>query len=163
MTATAQKTDPAGLEPDIPEGFRVRLVREAPAEAIKALYQAGGWWEDAPGAEAIIPKIIEGSFAFAVAEEISTGRIVGMGRILSDGVSDAYLQDLVVLEQFRRHHLGRALVRFLLNHCVRQGIGWIGIVCAPGTERFYDSLGIAGLSPMKGFVPRLYLPGKQAG
>lgn len=156
MTASAEGGTP--LDPEVPAGFRVRLVREVPADAIAALYEAGGWWEDSPGAKETIPKIVRGSFAFAVAEEVSTGRIVGMGRILSDGVSDAYLQDLVVLKEFRRHRLGRALVRFLLGHCAGQGIGWIGIVCAPGTERFYDSVGIEGLSPMEGFAPRLYLP-----
>jgi len=39
--------------------------------------------------------IDSGSFLFALAIDISTGRAVGMGRVISDGVSDAYIQDLV--------------------------------------------------------------------
>ena len=46
-----------------------------------------------------INDLIRGSFLFAVAIDISTGRAVGMGRVISDGIADAYIQDLVVLRR----------------------------------------------------------------
>ena len=67
---------------------------------ILALYRAGGWWdEDAdPG---LIPALISGSYAFVVAVDKKTLSAVGMGRVLSDGISDAYIQDVVVLPGHR--------------------------------------------------------------
>ena len=78
------------------EDIRIALVRSWDAEEIIALYRAGGWWKDEYD-PAEIPRLISGSFAFVVAAEKRSGRAVGMGRVLSDGVSDAYIQDLVVL------------------------------------------------------------------
>ena len=65
-------------------------------EQIVDLYRAAGWWKEEMDASKI-NDLIRGSFLFAVAIDISTGRAVGMGRVISDGIADAYIQDLVVL------------------------------------------------------------------
>jgi len=82
-----------------------------------------------------------------------TGKAVGMGRVLSDGVSDAYLQDLVVLPAYRRQEIGKKIVRVLLEHCFSKGITWIGVIAEPGTDQFYQDL---GFQPMHKYVPLLY-------
>jgi len=41
--------------------------------------------------------LVRSSFAFAIAVHRESGATVGMGRAISDGVSDAYIQDLIVL------------------------------------------------------------------
>jgi len=74
------------------------------------LYRAGGWWKDEYD-PAEIPGLIRGSFAFAVAVEEESGRAVGMGRVISDGVSDAYIQDLVVLPEYRSRNVGTGPAR----------------------------------------------------
>ena len=76
--------------------FRVDLVRSWHEEQIVDLYRAAGWWKEEMDASKI-NDLIRGSFLFAVAIDISTGRAVGMGRVISDGIADAYIQDLVVL------------------------------------------------------------------
>ncbi len=76
--------------------IHIAIVSSWDEEEIVALYRAGGWWEDSFD-PAGIPALIRGSFAFVVAADTKTGQAVGMGRALSDGVSDAYIQDLVVL------------------------------------------------------------------
>ena len=91
---------PGGLRTMTTEDIRIALVRSWDAEEIIALYRAGGWWKDEYD-PAEIPRLISGSFAFVVAAEKRSGRAVGMGRVLSDGVSDAYIQDLVVLPGYR--------------------------------------------------------------
>jgi ribosomal protein S18 acetylase RimI-like enzyme len=116
------------------------------------LYRAGGWWkEDADPAG--IPELICRSFIFAVAVDLRTGSAVGMARVLSDGVSDAYIQDLVVLPEYRMSGIGRMIVSRLLEECKVRGLDWIGLIAEPGSERFYLPL---GFHRMKGYIPLLY-------
>jgi ribosomal protein S18 acetylase RimI-like enzyme len=121
-------------------------------DQIIALYRAGGWWKDEYD-PAGIPSLISGSFLFAVAIDPATGSAVGMGRVLSDGVSDGYIQDLIVLPPFQRSGIGRRIVAFLLKECQARGLGWIGLVAEPGSENFYLPL---GFRHMEGYVPLLY-------
>lgn len=76
-----------------------------------------------------------------------------MGRIISDGVSDAYLQDIVVLPDWRNRGIGTAIVKKLMTICMHSGIGWIGIIAAPETEYFYRRFGFA---KMNGYTPMRY-------
>ena len=64
-------------------------------EGVLELYRLQGWWglptdHDRQLAEAII----RGSHCFVIATR--QGRLVGMGRTISDRASDAYIQDLIV-------------------------------------------------------------------
>jgi len=132
--------------------IRISCVRSWDTEEIVALYRAGGWWkEEYDPAET--PGLIRGSFAFAVAVDEKSGRAVGMGRVISDGISDAYIQDLVVLPEYQKKGLGKALLLALLDACRAAGISWIALVAEPGSEPFYRAL---GFSPMEGHIPLIY-------
>ncbi len=130
----------------------VVLVRSWDTEEIVALYRAGGWWKDEYD-PAEIPRLISGIFAFVVAADTKTGRAVGMGRAISDGVSDAYIQDLFVYPEYRRRELGTAMVSLLVNLCRGAGISWIALVAEPDSEQFYHSLGFVR---MEGHIPLIY-------
>jgi len=132
--------------------FRVDLVRSWQEEQIVDLYRSAGWWKEEMDAS-IINDLIRGSFLFAVAIDISTGRAVGMGRVISDGVADAYIQDLVVQGDWRSRSVGTMILTTLLGECKFRKITWIGLIAEPGKEEFYRSLGFA---PMPGNVPMLY-------
>jgi ribosomal protein S18 acetylase RimI-like enzyme len=130
----------------------IRFVSAWPQEEIVALYRAGGWWKDAYAPSGIM-HVIEGSFAFAVAVVSSSGTAVGMGRVLSDGTSDAYIQDVVVLPEYRAQGIGRRLVKALLEYCVSKGLQWVGLIAEPGQDEFYSLL---GFKRMEQYVPMLY-------
>jgi ribosomal protein S18 acetylase RimI-like enzyme len=138
------------------DGMDYQVVGGAPGpelvEAIVALYEAGGWWEESPHARSIIPATVTGSFCFVIAREPG-GRVVGMARAISDGVSDAYIQDVVVLEAYRDRGIGRELVRRLTDRCLEARISWIGLVAEPGTQAFYEPMGFRAL---EGYVPMLH-------
>jgi len=110
---------------------------------IVALYRAGGWWDEERDSPEEIPALILGSLAFIVATDTSTGKAVGMGRVISDGVSDGYIQDLVVLPEYRGQGVGSAIVQALVASCRRQGIRWLALIAEPGSDRFYGDLGFA--------------------
>jgi len=127
-------------------------VDAAPFEEIVELYKSAGWWKDSAEAEAIIPSMIRGSFRFMVAR-LPQGRIIGMARVISDGFSDAYIQDVAVLPPYRKRGIGRELIRRLTEYCLTRKIAWIGLVAEPGTREFYEEL---GYRPLVDYQPMLY-------
>jgi GNAT superfamily N-acetyltransferase len=129
----------------------IQKVRNWPEEEIVDLYREAGWWKEEWDASQI-GRLIDGSFVFLVAIDTASGTAVGMGRAISDGVSDAYLQDFVVHSSWRGRGIGTRLLRSLVEECQRAGIGWIGCIAEPGTESFYTHL---GFQRMEGHVPVL--------
>ena len=128
--------------------IEIKIVDAWPEEDIIELYKAGGWWKDHYKSE--IKSLIKGSFAFAVA--VHKNKAIGMGRLLSDGVSDAYIQDLVVLHKFRKKGVGKEIVKTLVDHCKSKGILWIGLIAEPNQDGFYSNLGFKTMenyTPMK--------------
>jgi ribosomal protein S18 acetylase RimI-like enzyme len=132
--------------------IEIWIVRSWDCEEIITLYRIGGWWRE-EWDSAGIPALIAGSYAFAIARDSRTGRAVGMGRIISDGNSDAYLQDVVVEPSYRHRGIGCRIVECLVSHCRSRGIRWIGCIAAPETAGFYRELGFRS---MEGFTPMLY-------
>jgi len=136
------------------EGIEVRLVDVWDVETIADLYRAGGWWNERWD-PAGLTALIAGSFAFAVAVDRATGKAVGMGRVISDGVSDGYVQDLVVLPGYRGRGVGTMVLSALLDYCNSAGVAWIALVAEPGTETFYTAL---GFRRMEGHIPMRWYP-----
>ncbi len=137
--------------------FEVRLVDAWDLDAIADLYRAGGWWKEEWN-PAGLPSLIRGSFAFAVAVESSTGRTVGMGRVISDGVSDGYVQDLVVHPNYRDRDIGTMILSALLKECTSAGVTWIALIAEPETEAFYA---MSGFQRMEGHTPMRWYPEKR--
>jgi aralkylamine N-acetyltransferase len=127
-------------------------ITSAPIEEIVELYKAADWWHESAESREIIPGMIRGSFCFMVARSLD-GRIIGMARVISDGHSDAYIQDVVVLDSYRGQGIGRELVRRLTQFCVERKIPWVGLVAEPGTQGLYEEL---GYGPLVGYQPMLY-------
>jgi aralkylamine N-acetyltransferase len=132
--------------------IQVDLVSSWQEEQIVKLYQVAGWWKEEMDASRI-NDLISGSFLFAVAIDISTSMAVGMGRVISDGIADAYIQDLVVHGDWRSSGVGKMILTRLIEECKLRKITWLGLIAEPGKEEFYGSLGFA---PMPGHVPMLF-------
>ena len=130
----------------------VKFVNNWPKEDIVELYKAGGWWRE-NWSTLNISSIIKGSFVFSVAVENDSGKTIGMGRLISDGASDAYIQDLVVLPSYRHFGIGKKIVKELINHCLKKNINWIGLISEPGNEDFFKN---SGFRIMKNHSPMLY-------
>lgn len=130
----------------------IRIVRSWNPQEIADLYRSGGWWREEWDVTQL-PRLIHGSFAFAVAIDRGTGCAVGMGRAISDGVSDAYLQDVVVHPSHQHKGIGCLIVQELLEFCISARILWIGLIASPGTQEFYREL---GFSEMVGYQPMLF-------
>lgn len=64
-------------------------------------------------------------------------RVVGMARLLSDGVCNAYLLDVWTMSAYRRQGIGTTVVRQLMSRVPGQHIG----LQTHDAEAFYASLG----------------------
>ena len=107
--------------------------------AAAELYRVAEWVDENDDC-AFLKAALENSCAVCVAT--CDGQLCGMGRALGDHVSDAYIQDVVVAPEFRRQGIGGGIVKTLAAELRRQGVEWIGLVGAPGTENFYRALGL---------------------
>jgi GNAT superfamily N-acetyltransferase len=136
----------------VEDDIAIQLVLSWDVVEIANLYRAGGWWKEEYD-QRELPRLIRGSFLFAVAVDRKTGHAVGMGRVISDGVSDGYIQDLVVLPEYRKTGIGTQIVSTLVKKCVERGISWIGLIAEPDTEKFYLPF---GFHPMEGHVPLIF-------
>ncbi|GAB6906726.1 GCN5-related N-acetyltransferase [Desulfosarcina cetonica] len=114
------------------------------------LYRLAGWWKDAADHPSTVAGIVRGSHCFLAARQ--GGTIVGMGRAISDRISDAYIQDVTVDPAFRHQGIGSRMVAQLVARLEADGIGWIGLIAERKTHPFYRPLGFA---PMADSVPML--------
>lgn len=126
---------------------------DAQVRDILALYRGEGWWFEDVAPERDLPlvrRIVSGSHCFAVVLEGE--EIIGMGRAISDRVSDAYIQDVVVRRDRRGQGLGHRIVEALRDRLQADGLTWIGLIAEQNTSEFYFRLGfrtMAGATPLR--------------
>jgi GNAT superfamily N-acetyltransferase len=68
------------------------------------------------------------------------GRVVGMARLLSDGVCNAYLVDVWTASAYRRQGIATAMIRRLLDEVPGQHVG---LQADDDAHAFYATLGFA--------------------
>lgn len=69
------------------------------------------------------------------------GSLIGFARVLGDGSSDCYIQDVTVRSDCRKQGIGQALVKFLIAELRARNIDWIGLIATPGKADFYRKMG----------------------
>jgi len=131
---------------------RLTAPTAAQLRQVIALYRAENWWWQDEEHLDVADGIVTGSFCFLVA--VNDGNIVGMGRAISDGISDAYIQDVTVRQDMRHHGIGSALLQALLHHLQQAGIDWIGLIAERGSYPLYEK---QGFSAIHDAVPMLHL------
>ena len=72
-------------------------------------------------------------------------KVVGMGRLVGDGVMYWYLQDIIVLPDYQGKGIGKAIVERLIQYVSENSLPGtsttIGLMAAKGKEGFYEKLG----------------------
>jgi len=130
----------------------IRLVSRTDQDQIIRLYKEAGWWKPENDRQPeFVDRIAGNSYYFVGA--FSDRRMIGMGRVLSDGVSDAYIQDVTVLRTYRGRGIGQKIIKALIRKLQADRVEWIGLIGEPGTGDFYKKL---GFTVMKDAVPFIY-------
>lgn len=102
------------------------------------LYDAVGWsaYTTDPGT---LEAAIEGSTHVVTARY--QGELLGLARVISDGASIAYLQDVLVRPELQREGVGRSLVEAALEPFSRCRQQVLLTDDEPRQRQFYQSLG----------------------
>lgn len=109
-------------------------------DELAGLYDAVGWSAYTRDLD-VLERALQGSTHVATARR--DGRLVGLARVVSDGVSIAYLQDILVRPDEQGGGLGKRLVTEVLGPfaAVRQKV--LLTDDEPRQRAFYESLGFA--------------------
>ncbi|MCO7126425.1 GNAT family N-acetyltransferase [Sporolactobacillus shoreicorticis] len=103
------------------------------------LYQTTGWNDNFELSKERLHQAISNSwYTLSVYED---KQLIGFGRIISDGVYQSFLCDLIVSPNYRKQGIGTEIVKRLLNHSKMNGLTWIQLSCAQGKQPFYERLG----------------------
>lgn len=107
-------------------------------EELVELYDAVGWAAYTNRPETL-ERAVQNSSRVVIAR--LNNELVGLARVISDGATIAYLQDVLVHPRVQRHNLGSELVRraFAPYETVRQKV--LITDDEPATRAFYESLG----------------------
>ncbi len=133
--------------------FEIKIIHKASEQELITLYKDAGWWEKKYEENSdFLSSIVVNSSCFVGA--FHEGEMVGMGRALSDMVSDAYIQDVAVLRRHRGKGVGTKIIKKLLSVLKEYKVDWIGLIGEPGTSSFYENLGFAKL---KDHIPFKYM------
>lgn len=119
---------------------------EAPRpEAFKALYDQTVWGDH--GLD-VFERALDGSWLVASARH--SDAVVGIGRVISDGVLHAFVTEMIVDERFRGRGIGAELLRMLVERTVERGITDVQLFAAGGRRPFYERNGFVarpGVAP----------------
>jgi GNAT superfamily N-acetyltransferase len=73
------------------------------------------------------------------------GQVIGMGRLVGDGVYICYVQDLVILPNYQEKGIGKSIMERLIAYTKEHGVPetnvTLGLFAAKGKEEFYQKLG----------------------
>lgn len=71
--------------------------------------------------------------------------VVGMGRLIGDGIMYWYIQDVIVKTEYQSQNIGKSIVENLVNYVYENSIPstnvTIGLMAAKGKEEFYKRFG----------------------
>jgi ribosomal protein S18 acetylase RimI-like enzyme len=111
---------------------------EANAEGIERLYESAGWSSVGDNPQKAAKSLKNSHCAFAAFDGT---KMVGYFRALSDGVSDAYLLDLIVDPQYRRRGIAGELTARIVARLKADGIDWITAISTPEAKDVYLKIG----------------------
>lgn len=138
---------------DRPAPVEVGADRPGPSELLD-LYDSVGWSAYTRDPESLTAAIQGSSYVVTARQD---GVLLGLARVVSDGASICYLQDVLVRPTARRTGIGRRLVLAALQPyaTVRQKV--LLTDDEPGQRAFYESLGYAetrdlGTASLRAFV-----------
>jgi GNAT superfamily N-acetyltransferase len=77
----------------------------------------------------------------------SGNRLVGYGRIISDGLQHALLLDIIVLPEFQGRGIGGTILKKLVDRCLQSRICDIQLFSARGKTVFYERNGFVVRPP----------------
>lgn len=118
------------------QGWKIQRQGPVKPVEIEDLREAVGW----DRCEGTYEKVLQQHYAYYTARD-PDGRLIGYLSVLSDGIADAFLLDLMVHPLWRRRGIGRQLVQRAAEDVEAAGIRCLQVTFSPGLEGFYAACG----------------------
>ncbi|OIH93748.1 GNAT family N-acetyltransferase [Curtobacterium sp. MCBA15_001] len=109
------------------------------AMEFKALYDETGW---ADWTLDRFERALAGTWVVCTVRD-DTGRLIGMGRIVSDGALRAFVTEMLVAEDARGAGVGGEVLARLVDEARRRGVHDVQPFAARGRAAFYERHGFA--------------------
>jgi GNAT superfamily N-acetyltransferase len=107
--------------------------------AYATLFATTGWAADRPLAMSELERALAGTWRVVAAYD--AGELVGIGRIVSDGVVYALIVDVIVAPSWQRRGIGTEITGRLVAMCEVASIRYIHLFAAQGKRAFYERQG----------------------
>jgi GNAT superfamily N-acetyltransferase len=108
--------------------------RTPDASAFKSLYDTTGWGPATRPLE-FYAASLQGSWTVHGAYDGE--RLVGFGRVISDGRLHAFVTEMIIHPEYQRRGIGEQIIKALVANCHAAGIRDIQLFCAQGKAGFY--------------------------
>ncbi len=112
---------------------RARIDVDAALELLRATFWARDMTRE------VLDRALTNSVSFGLFER---GRLIGLGRVVTDLATYAYWTDVVVAEQYRGRGLGRWLSECMLSHPALQGFRRVALLTRDA-ESLYSGIGFS--------------------
>ena len=118
----------------------IELRSEIPAcDQFWNLFQTTGWNENyQKSPDELIQALRSSWYLLGVYDG---ERLVGFGRLVSDGVLHAMIYELIVLPEYQGLGIGGEILEKLVEKCREAGVRDIQLFCARGKREFYEKRG----------------------
>ncbi|MGG3574849.1 GNAT family N-acetyltransferase [Bacillus gobiensis] len=73
--------------------------------------------------------------------------LIGFGRVVSDGVYQTFICDVMVHPDYQKQGIGRTILKNLLKKCQDEGMKKVQLFSAKGKHSFYKKLGFTEREP----------------
>lgn len=103
------------------------------------LFNTTGWNKSYQASQTELQKAIEQSWFIVCAYQ--DNQLVGVGRVVSDGVLYAMIYDLIVHPDFQKQGIGSRLLNHCLQACEQANIRSIQLFSAKGKVEYYQKRG----------------------
>ncbi|MDQ1123044.1 GNAT family N-acetyltransferase [Microbacterium trichothecenolyticum] len=107
------------------------------AAEFATLYAETGWGE---WPAETFERALTGSWVVCVARD-DDERLIGIGRLISDGALHAFVTEMIVSERARGRGTGAEIVRRLVEEAHRRGVRDVQLFAARGRTAFYERNG----------------------
>ena len=102
------------------------------------LYLTEGWSQEGDNLSEIQQAILNSYTSYGAFCE---GKMVGFFRAFSDGISDAYLLDLIVEPSYRNRGIASSLLKAILSELKSKNLSWITCISTPKAKSLYQKQG----------------------
>jgi N-acetylglutamate synthase-like GNAT family acetyltransferase len=110
-------------------------------EQFASLHEASGLIKSKKGSytkEQLFQAAINSWYHIAIYDQ---ERLIAFGRMISDGIYQALICDVMVDPTYQKQGLGKQIIEELLSKCNETGIKSIQLFSAKGKQHFYKKLG----------------------